>query len=44
MHKLLEGERIMGNEVPNLINQIGSRTTEFTLVEKPTVDDRGISS
>ena len=30
---LLEGERI-----------IGSRTTEFTLVEKPTVDDRTLCS
>ena len=39
-----EGNRIMGNKVPNLINQIGSRTTEFTLAEKPTMDDRGISS
>lgn len=30
---LMEGERI-----------IGVRSTEFTLAEKPTVDDRGISS
>lgn len=35
-----EGLRIMGNIVPNLINQIGCSTTEFTLVDYPTVDDR----
>ena len=35
-----EGLRIMGNRVPNLINQIGSSTTEFTLVDYPTMDDR----
>lgn len=34
-----EGLRIMGNIVPNYINQIGSSTTEFTLVENPTMDD-----
>lgn len=33
MNILLEGERI-----------IGVRSTEFTLVENPTVDDRGIAS
>lgn len=31
---LIEGNKIL----------VGSRTTEFTLVEKPTVDERGISS
>ena len=35
-----EGLRIMGNIVPNLINQIGCSTTEFTLVDYPTMDDR----
>ena len=35
-----EGLRIIGNIVPNLINQIGSSTTEFTLVDYPTMDDR----
>ena len=34
-----EGLRIMGNIIPNLINQIGSSTTELTLVDYPTVDD-----
>ena len=33
MNILLEGERI-----------IGVRSTEYTLMENPTVDDRGISS
>jgi hypothetical protein len=33
-----EGLRIMGNRVPNLINQIGSSTTEFTLVDYPTTE------
>ena len=33
MNILMEGNRI-----------IGSRTTEFTLVDYPTMDDRGISS
>lgn len=41
---LMEGERIMENDVSNLIKQIGARSTEFTLVEKPTVDERGIAS
>ena len=35
-----EGLRIIGNIVPNLINQIGSSTTEFTLVDYPLMDDR----
>ena len=35
-----EGLRIMGSIVPNLINQIGSSTTEFTLVDYPTMDDK----
>ena len=39
MNILMEGERIMGNEVTNLINQIGVRSTEYTLVENPTVND-----
>ena len=30
----------MGNSVPNLINQIGSSTTEFTLVDYPTAERR----
>ncbi len=30
----------MGNRVPNLINQIGSSTTEFTLVDYPTAERR----
>ena len=34
-----EGLRIIGNIVPNLINQIGSSTTELTLVDYTTVDD-----
>ena len=34
-----EGLKIMGNIVPNLINQIGCSTPEFTLVDYPTVDD-----
>ena len=33
-----EGLRIMGNRVPNLINQIGCSTTEFTLVDYPTTE------
>ena len=34
-----EGLRIMWSVAPNLINQIGSSTTEFTLVDYPTVDE-----
>lgn len=30
----------MGDIVPNLINQIGCSTSEFTLVDYPTMDDR----
>ena len=29
----------MGNIIPNVINQIGSSTTELMLVDYPTVDD-----
>ena len=34
-----EGLRIMGDIVPNLINQIGCSTPEYKLVENPTMDD-----
>ena len=40
MNILMEGERIMGSVAPNLINQIGSRTAELTLVESPLMDDK----